>query len=121
MTGSSRYSRAISSEIGEIERRLQTLQRAVENLATRASPSARDAAEGLRAVLTSSLSNWADRFRGDANSLGDRSAAYGRDAARCGTAALNQASKEAQQRPLFAVAVALGGGILIGLASRRPG
>jgi ElaB/YqjD/DUF883 family membrane-anchored ribosome-binding protein len=42
----------------------------------------------------------------------------GKDAARYGTAALDQISKETEQRPLIAVAVALGVGILIGMATR---
>jgi ElaB/YqjD/DUF883 family membrane-anchored ribosome-binding protein len=44
------------------------------------------------------------------------SAAFGKDAARYRTAALSQISKETEQRPLVAVAVALGIGILLGMA-----
>jgi ElaB/YqjD/DUF883 family membrane-anchored ribosome-binding protein len=116
MTGSSRYTRAISSEVGDIERRLQTLQRGIEKLGTRASSNARDTAEGLSEAVASALSNWADRFR--ENSLGDRSAAFGKDAARYGTAALNRISNETEQRPLVAIAVALGIGFLVGIVVR---
>ena len=118
MTGSSPYARAISSEVGHIERRLQALQRGIEKLGTRVSSNARDSAEGLSEAVASALSNWADRFRQGANSLGDHSAAFGKDAARYGTAALSQISKETEQRPLVAIAVALGIGILIGMATR---
>ena len=118
MTASSRYTRAVSSEVGDIERRLQALQRGIEKLGTRASSNARDSAEGLSEAVASALSNWADRFRQGANSLGDQSAAFGKDAARYGTAALSQISKETEQRPLVAIAVALGIGILIGMATR---
>jgi ElaB/YqjD/DUF883 family membrane-anchored ribosome-binding protein len=72
----------------------------------------------LSEAVASALSNWADRFREGANSLGDQSAAFGKDAARYGTAALSQISKETEQRPLVAIAVALGIGILIGMATR---
>ena len=121
MAGSSRYTRAISSEVGEIERRLRILERSIEKLGARASSNTRDTAEGLGEALASALSNWADRFRQSASSLSDQSAAIGKDAARYGTAALNQISNETEQRPLIAVAVALGVGILIGIAMRSRG
>jgi ElaB/YqjD/DUF883 family membrane-anchored ribosome-binding protein len=120
MTVSS-YTRAISSEIGDVERRLQALQRGLEKLGTRASSNARNSADGLSETVASALSSWADRFRQGANSLSDQSAAFGKDAARYGTAALNQISDETEQRPLIAIAVALGVGILIGMAIHRRG
>jgi ElaB/YqjD/DUF883 family membrane-anchored ribosome-binding protein len=116
MTASSRYTRAISSEVGDIERRLRILQNGIEKLGTRASSNARDTADGLSEAVASALSSWADRFRQGTNSLSEQSAAFGKDAARYGTAALSQISKETGQRPLIAVAVALGVGIMIGLA-----
>jgi ElaB/YqjD/DUF883 family membrane-anchored ribosome-binding protein len=118
MTPSSRYTRAISSEVGDIERRLQALQSGIERLGTRAPSSARSAADGLSDAVATALSNLADRFRQGTNSLGEQSAAFGKDAARYGTAALSQLSKETEQRPLIAIAVALGVGILIGMATR---
>ena len=42
MTASSRYTRAISSEVGDIERRLRILQNGIEKLGTRASSNDRD-------------------------------------------------------------------------------
>jgi len=120
MTVSS-YTRAISAEIGDIERRLQALQRGVEKLGTRPSSNASNSADGLSEAVASALSSWADRFRQGASSLTDQSAAFGKDAARYGTAALNQISDETEQRPLIAVAVALGVGILIGMAMNGRG
>jgi hypothetical protein len=73
----------------------------------------------LSDTVASALSSWADRFRHSASSLGDQSATFGKDAARHGTAALSQISKEAEQRPLVAIAVALGVGVLIGMAMRN--
>jgi ElaB/YqjD/DUF883 family membrane-anchored ribosome-binding protein len=121
MAGSSRYSRAISSEVGEIERRLRILERSIEKLGARASSNARDTADGLGEAVASALSSWVERFRQSASSLGDESAALGKDAARYGTAALNQISNETEHRPLIAVAVALGVGILIGMAMHSRG
>ena len=115
MTASS-YNQAFSSEIGDIERRVKALQRGLEKLGTHASSNARDSTDGLSEAVASALSTWADRFRQGTNSLGDQSAAFGKDAARYGTA-LNQISKETEQRPLVAIAVALGIGILIGMAT----
>jgi ElaB/YqjD/DUF883 family membrane-anchored ribosome-binding protein len=113
MTASSRYTRAISSEVGDIERRLRILQNGIEKLGTRASSNARDTADGLGEAVASALSSWADRFRTGTNLLSEQSGAFGKDAA----LALSQISKETEQRPLVAIAVALGVGILIGMAA----
>jgi ElaB/YqjD/DUF883 family membrane-anchored ribosome-binding protein len=121
MTASSRYTRAISSEVGDIERRLRILQNGIEKMKTRTSTNARDTADGLGEAVASALSSWADRFRQGSSSLGEQSAALGKDAARHGTAALSQISKETEQRPLSAIAVALGIGVLIGMATHRRG
>jgi ElaB/YqjD/DUF883 family membrane-anchored ribosome-binding protein len=118
MTTLSRYTRAVSSEVGDIERRLQALQRSLEKLGGHASSKARDGADGLSEAVASALSAWADRFRQGSNSLGEQSAAFSKDAARYGAAALSQISKETEQRPLVAIVVALGLGILIGMTTR---
>jgi uncharacterized protein YjbJ (UPF0337 family)/ElaB/YqjD/DUF883 family membrane-anchored ribosome-binding protein len=111
----SRNTRVISSDIGDIERRLRILQNGIDKLGARTSANARDTADGLGETVALALTSWADRFR--QGSLGEKSAAFGKDAARYGTAALSQISKETEQRPLVAVAVALGIGILIGMAA----
>jgi hypothetical protein len=53
MAGSSRYTRAISSEVGEIERRLRILEKGLEKLGARASANARG-----------TLTVWAKPLRG---------------------------------------------------------
>jgi ElaB/YqjD/DUF883 family membrane-anchored ribosome-binding protein len=112
-------SRAISAEAGEIERRLQALEKRLENVGTRASTNARDTAENLGDAIASALSGWADRFREGASTVGDQSAALGKDAAKVGTVALNRIADETGRRPLFALAVAVGLGILVGMAARN--
>jgi ElaB/YqjD/DUF883 family membrane-anchored ribosome-binding protein len=97
------------------------LQSGIEKLGNRVPSNARDTADGLSEAVASALSSWADRFRQGANSLGDQSTAFGKDAARYGTAALRRISKETEHRPLIAIAVALGVGVLIGMAMRRRG
>lgn len=119
MSGSSRYSRAISAEVGDIERRLRSLEKNLEKIGARASSQARDTAESLGDAVASALFGWADRFRQGANSLGDQSATIGKDAAKLGRVALRRVSAETEQHPLFALAVAVGVGVLIGIASRR--
>jgi hypothetical protein len=47
MSALSHYTRAITSEVGDIERRLQAVQRGLEKLGGRASSNARDSADGL--------------------------------------------------------------------------
>jgi hypothetical protein len=57
----------------------------------RASRNARNTAENLGDAIASALSGWADRFRQGASTVGDQSAALGRDAAKLGTVAVNRA------------------------------
>ncbi len=119
MSGSSRYSRAISAEVGDIERRLRSLEKNLEKIGARASTNARETAEGFGDVIASALLGWADRFRQGASSWSDQSASMGKDAAKLGGAALRRVSDETEQHPLFALAVAVGVGVLIGMVSRN--
>ena len=105
--------------VGSIERRLRILQNGIEKLGARGSSNTRDTVNGLGEAVASASSSWADRFRQGSDLLGVHSAAVGKDAARYGTAALSQIAKETEQRPLVAVAVALGIGVLIGMAASR--
>ena len=114
MSGSSRFGQL--AEAGEIERRLQALEKRLNIAGARASASARDTAENLGDAIAS---GWADRFRQGASTVGDQSSALGRDAATLGTVAINRIADETGRRPLFALAVAVGVGILIGMAARN--
>ena len=120
MSGSSRFGQLASAQTGEIERRLQTLEKRLSEIGgrARASTNNRDIVGDLSAVIASALSTWADRFRQGADTVGDQSAALGKDAARLGTMALDRIGDETRQRPLVAVAVALGVGVLVGMALR---
>ena len=112
MLGSSRFGQ---SEGGVIEQRLQAL----ENRLNTTSTNARDSVENLGDAIASALTGWADRVRQGANTVGDQSAALGRGAAKLGTVAVNRIADETGRRPLFALAVAVGVGILIGIAARN--
>jgi ElaB/YqjD/DUF883 family membrane-anchored ribosome-binding protein len=118
MSGSSRYTRAISAEVGEIERRLRALEKDLERVGSRASANARDTAEGLSDAIAGALGGWADRFRQGAASIGGQSADLSKDAVKLGGSALQRVTSETEAHPLFALAVAVGGGLLIGMASR---
>jgi hypothetical protein len=53
------------------------------------------------------------------DSFGDQSAAIGKDAAKLGSSALKGLSHETERHPFFALAVAVGVGVLIGMVSRN--
>jgi hypothetical protein len=114
MSGSSRFGQLTSAQTGEIERRLQALEKRLNEIGARASTNSRDIVGDLSDVIASALSSWADRFRQGASTVGDQSAAFSKDAARLGTMAIDRIGDESRQRPLVALAVA----ILIGMAVR---
>ena len=118
MSGSSMFGQLTSAQTGEIERRLQALEKRLNEIGARASTNSRDIIGDLSDVIASALSTWADRFRQGAGTVGDQSAALGKDAARLGTMALDRIGDESRRRPLVAVAVALSAGLLIGMAVR---
>jgi ElaB/YqjD/DUF883 family membrane-anchored ribosome-binding protein len=118
MSGAQRYSRAISAEVGEIERRLRALERNLERAGGAASANVKERAESLGEAVASTLFGWADRFRDSAAVLGDQSTAFGKDAAKVGRNTLNEVSARTGQHPLFALGIAVAVGVLIGMASR---
>jgi ElaB/YqjD/DUF883 family membrane-anchored ribosome-binding protein len=120
MFGQSSPSRAISADIGEIERRLRALEKHLQRMGNRTSTSAVQAADRISDTVASALSSMADRFREFRDSRGyDEAARLGNEAARLGNTALRRLSHEVEERPLVVLAVAIGVGILIGIASRR--
>ena len=118
MSGAQRYSRAISAEVGKIERRLRALERNLERAGGAASATVKASAESLGDTVASSLFGWADRFRQSANVLGDQSTAFGKDAARLGRTTLNEVSARTERYPFIALGVAVAIGVLIGFAGR---
>lgn len=119
MLGQSGYSRAMSANVGEIERRLRSIEARLERAGGRASASAVQAADHVGENIASALSSIADRFRGGANSMSDEAVKLGGEAAKLGNDALRRLSKEVEHRPLVTLAVAVGVGILVGLISHR--
>jgi ElaB/YqjD/DUF883 family membrane-anchored ribosome-binding protein len=111
MLGQSGYSRAVLPNVREIERRLRSLEQQLERVGGRTSASTAEVAERAGAAIAPVLSSIADRFRGGTHSMSDEAAKLGNDA-------LRRLSNEVKHRPLVTLAVAVGVGILVGLASR---
>ena len=118
MFGQFGYSRAMPANIGEIERRLRSLEQRLERTGGRVSAGAEHTADHLGEAIASALSRIADRFRGNAGSMTDATK-IGAAAAKLGNDALRRLSREVQHRPLVTLAVAVGVGILMGLANHR--
>src|ERR1700730_4777091 len=78
------YSRAVSADIGEIDRRLRALEKTLTRAGGRASASAGQAADHLGETVANALSTIADRFRNGAGSMGDEAAKLGREGRRVG-------------------------------------
>jgi ElaB/YqjD/DUF883 family membrane-anchored ribosome-binding protein len=111
MLRQSGYSRVMLPNVREIERRLRSLEQQLERVGDRTSASTVEVAARAGAAIAPVLSSIADRFRGGAHSMSDEAAKLGNDA-------LRRLSYEVEHRPLVTLAVAVGVGILVGLASR---
>ena len=113
----STYSRALTADIGDIERRLRSLERSLERVGGRTAASAGQAADRLGETVASAFGSIADRLRGGANSVGDEAARFGSEPSKLGNDALRRLADEVERRPLVTLAVAVGVGVLVGLAS----
>jgi ElaB/YqjD/DUF883 family membrane-anchored ribosome-binding protein len=119
MFGKSGYSRAISADLGEINRRLRTLEHRLERAGGRTTATAAQAADRVGDTVAAAFNSMADRLRGGADSMGGEAAKLGGEAARLGNDALRRLVDEVEHRPLAALAVAAGVGFLVGLASSQ--
>jgi hypothetical protein len=118
MLGRSRYSRASSPNVGEIERRLRSLEQRLQRTAGSASAGVAQTADHIGDSIASALTSVAERFAGGANSMSIDAAKIGNEAVKLGDDALRRLSREVEHRPLVTLAVALGVGILVGLVAR---
>jgi ElaB/YqjD/DUF883 family membrane-anchored ribosome-binding protein len=127
MFSRSGYSHAISAEIGNIDQRLRSLERQLERVGGRSAANAAQAADRVGETIVSALQGMADRLQGGANSVRDEvakigsetAAKIGSEAAKLGNHSLRRLSNEVEHRPLVMLAVAVGVGILVGLASHH--
>jgi ElaB/YqjD/DUF883 family membrane-anchored ribosome-binding protein len=118
MFSRSGYSRAIA-DIGDVEQRLRALERRLERIGGRSAAGATQAVDRAGEVIASTLSGVAEALRGRANSMGNDVARLGGEAAKLGDRALRRVADEVEHRPLITLAVAVGVGILVGLASYK--
>jgi ElaB/YqjD/DUF883 family membrane-anchored ribosome-binding protein len=119
MFAQSQSRRSMSISTDEIEKRLRLLERRLDRAIGRTSASAVETADHVRDAIASALASVADRFRGGANTMGGEAAKIGSEAAKFGSEAMRRLSKEVEHRPLVVLAVAVGVGILVGLAQGR--
>ena len=113
------YSRAISADLSEIERRLLSLEKRLERFGGRTAASAMQATDRIGDAVAAALSDIGERFRGGTRSVGGEAIKLGNEAAKRGNDALRRVANEVEHRPLVALAVAAGVGILVGLALQR--
>jgi hypothetical protein len=89
----------------------------------RASASASAAGNQIADAIGPILSEIVDRFRRGQSLAVDEAVSFGNEAfktgAKLGNDALRRIASEAKQRPLVTLAVAIGVGVLIGIAGRR--
>jgi ElaB/YqjD/DUF883 family membrane-anchored ribosome-binding protein len=119
MLSRSGYARAISADLGDIERRVHALERSLERIGGRASAGATQVADRMGETIASALTNVADRFRDGAGAMSGEVARFRGEATKLGNTAVRRLSDEVEQHPLITLAVAVGVGILVGLASSQ--
>jgi ElaB/YqjD/DUF883 family membrane-anchored ribosome-binding protein len=93
------------------------LERRLQAVGGRSAAGAAQAVDHVGDVIASTLSSVAEVLRGRANSMGHDVAKIGGEAAKLGDRALRRLTDEVEHRPLITLAVAVGVGILVGLAS----
>jgi hypothetical protein len=111
---------AIAGHLRAIEKELSGIgRRASRNASASASAAGNQIAEAIWPILNDLI----DRFGRGQRAAADEAASLGNEAikisARAGNEALGRIATQAKTRPLAAFAVAIGVGILIGVAVRR--
>jgi ElaB/YqjD/DUF883 family membrane-anchored ribosome-binding protein len=108
---------AIQKHLGAVEKELEKIGRiagrqTIDGVAT--------ASDQISDAISTILSQMVDRFRKGRQAAGDQAERLGNQAldlgAKYGSNALQRVANEAEHRPLISVGVALGIGILIGVA-----
>jgi hypothetical protein len=108
---------AIQKHLGAVEKEMKKIGRMAGR---RTSAAAATASDQIGDAISMILSDMMDRFRRGGQVAGDQAGRLGNQAldlgSRYGSDALQRVASQAEERPLFAVGVALGIGILIGAA-----
>jgi ElaB/YqjD/DUF883 family membrane-anchored ribosome-binding protein len=107
----------IQKHLGAVEKELERIGRIAGR---QTSDVAAKATDQIGDAISTMLSDMVDRFRRSGQAAGDQAGRLGNQAldlgAKYGSDALRRVASETEQRPLFAIGVALGIGILIGAA-----
>lgn len=113
---SARRAPVLSVNTSAIEQRLRAIENRMERLSRdagrQATATLADVGEQIGDSATLALNEILDLLRGSARSVGD-------EASKLGNVALTRLSDRVERNPLATVAVALGIGLLIGIAGRR--
>jgi ElaB/YqjD/DUF883 family membrane-anchored ribosome-binding protein len=117
-------SSAFAPSISAIEGRLRALENELERVGRKAgrhaSANASAAGDHIGDAIASAVTEIVDRFRSGRQMAGDEAVRFGNEAAKFGAKvgndALERMASEVEHRPLVTLAVAIGVGILIGMA-----
>jgi len=109
-----------SRRAADLDRMLRDIESRLSRLSRTAARTASGAADRVSDTIVSALNDVTDRLRGPARSTMSDAMEFGDEALRAGNDALRKLRREAEQRPLLMLAVAVGvGALAIGLLSRR--
>jgi ElaB/YqjD/DUF883 family membrane-anchored ribosome-binding protein len=117
-------SSAFAPDLSALESRLRSLENEIERVGRKAGRSASagmsSAGDQIGEAVASAVSEIVDRFRSGRRLAGDEAVRFGNEAAKFGAKvgndALERVASEVEHRPLITLAVAVGVGILIGMA-----
>jgi ElaB/YqjD/DUF883 family membrane-anchored ribosome-binding protein len=117
-------SSAFAPDLSALESRLRSLESEIERVGRKAGRSASagmsSAGDQIGEAVASAVSEIVDRFRSGRRLAGDEAVRFGNEAAKFGAKvgndALERVASEVEHRPLITLAVAIGVGILIGMA-----
>jgi ElaB/YqjD/DUF883 family membrane-anchored ribosome-binding protein len=117
-------SSAFAPNLSALESRLRSLENEVQRVGRKAGRSASagmsSAGDQIGDAIASAVTEIVDRFRSGRRLAGDEAVRFGNEAAKFGVKvgndALDRVASEVEHRPLMTLAVAIGVGILIGMA-----
>jgi ElaB/YqjD/DUF883 family membrane-anchored ribosome-binding protein len=118
-------SSAFATNVSAIEGRLRALENELERIGRAAgrhtSAGMAAASDRVGDAIASAVTEIIDRFRSGRRLAGDEAARFGNKAAKFGNDVLHRMASEVEHRPLVTLAVAVGVGILIGMAGGMAG
>jgi hypothetical protein len=109
-----------SQRAADLDRLLRDIEHRLSRMSRTASRAAPGAVDRVSDTVVSALNDITDRLRGPARATVEDARQFGDEALRAGNEALRKLRREAEQRPLLLLAVAVGvGALALGFLSRR--